>query len=230
MATIPAHLRQRYDTAANWTSEDPTLAAGEMGVESDTRKVKLGDGSTAWTSLAYAPVVAVGQIDASGTADDTTFLRGDGEWATPSGGSSAAVAAHAYATSAQTLPHATVTAITLDAENFDTDSFHDNATNNTRFTIPSDGAYDIAGQVAFSSTGSSGSTRIARIRLNGTDTLVDTAYAGTTDGVRVPVATKESLTAGDYIELVAYQTSGGGSLDTLSGREYTFLSISRIGS
>ena len=43
----------RRDTAANWTSNNPTLAAGEVGYESDTSKLKIGDGSTAWTSLGY---------------------------------------------------------------------------------------------------------------------------------------------------------------------------------
>ena len=43
----------RRDTAANWTSANPTLANGEQGYETDTKKMKVGDGSTAWTSLAY---------------------------------------------------------------------------------------------------------------------------------------------------------------------------------
>jgi hypothetical protein len=43
----------RRDTAANWTSSNPTLAAGELGGETDTGKLKLGNGSTAWNSLAY---------------------------------------------------------------------------------------------------------------------------------------------------------------------------------
>lgn len=43
----------RRDTAANWTSNNPTLAAGECGFETDTNKLKIGDGSTAWTSLSY---------------------------------------------------------------------------------------------------------------------------------------------------------------------------------
>lgn len=47
-------FRIRRDTAANWTAENPTLALGEPGLETDTRRVKYGDGSTAWTSLAYA--------------------------------------------------------------------------------------------------------------------------------------------------------------------------------
>ena len=45
---------QRHDTAANWTSVNPVLASGEIGVETDTNKFKFGDGTTAWVNLAYA--------------------------------------------------------------------------------------------------------------------------------------------------------------------------------
>ncbi len=51
--TLTALQKQRRDTAANWTSANPTLLAGELGHESDTGKWKVGDGTTAWTSLAY---------------------------------------------------------------------------------------------------------------------------------------------------------------------------------
>lgn len=47
-------IQVRRGTAAAWTSANPTLAAGEPGLETDTRKIKYGDGSTAWNSLAYA--------------------------------------------------------------------------------------------------------------------------------------------------------------------------------
>lgn len=47
-------IQLRNDLAANWTSANPTLAAGEVGIEVDTGKFKLGNGITAWTSLAYA--------------------------------------------------------------------------------------------------------------------------------------------------------------------------------
>lgn len=66
-------IQIRRDTAANWTSANPTLAQGEMGYETDTGKLKFGDGSTAWTGLSYYsagmaflsdtnPVVAAGTI------------------------------------------------------------------------------------------------------------------------------------------------------------------------
>ena len=51
--STPAILRHRRDTAANWTSNNPVLEAGQIGYETDTRRFKFGNGSTAWTSLAY---------------------------------------------------------------------------------------------------------------------------------------------------------------------------------
>jgi hypothetical protein len=46
--------QMRADTAANWTSTNPVLANHEFGYETDTKWGKLGDGSTAWTSLLYS--------------------------------------------------------------------------------------------------------------------------------------------------------------------------------
>ena len=59
MAVVQIQLRN--DTAANWTSVNPTLLVGELGVERSTNKIKIGDGSTAWSSLSYAydPTVLV---------------------------------------------------------------------------------------------------------------------------------------------------------------------------
>lgn len=53
---MTTQLQVRNDTAANWTSANPTLLAGEIGVETDTYRVKVGDGTTAWTSLPYQSV------------------------------------------------------------------------------------------------------------------------------------------------------------------------------
>jgi len=46
-------IQWRRDTAANWTTANPVLASGEAGLETDTNKFKVGDGTTAWSSLAY---------------------------------------------------------------------------------------------------------------------------------------------------------------------------------
>ncbi len=57
MANKQITLKQlllRNDTAANWSSKNPVLGKGEIGIESDTRKFKFGDGVTAWNTLIYA--------------------------------------------------------------------------------------------------------------------------------------------------------------------------------
>lgn len=77
---MPVRIQFRRGTAAQWTSANPTLVAGEMGLETDTNKFKIGDGTTAWASLAYsslpADAVSANTIDAKGdlfvgTSDNT---------------------------------------------------------------------------------------------------------------------------------------------------------------
>lgn len=46
-------IQVKRGTASAWTSANTVLAAGEVGFETDTKKMKVGDGSTAWTSLGY---------------------------------------------------------------------------------------------------------------------------------------------------------------------------------
>lgn len=53
-------IKLRRGTASQWTTANPTLAAGELGIETDTNKFKFGNGSTAWTSLAYGVASASG--------------------------------------------------------------------------------------------------------------------------------------------------------------------------
>lgn len=57
--SVAVRFQQVYDTAANWTANNPVLLSGEFGIESDTGYLKAGDGATAWTSLDY-------MIDGSG--------------------------------------------------------------------------------------------------------------------------------------------------------------------
>lgn len=48
-----ARVRYRQDTAANWTAQNPVLAAGEPAYETDTKRTKVGDGTTAYNDLSY---------------------------------------------------------------------------------------------------------------------------------------------------------------------------------
>lgn len=56
MATV--RIQVRRGTATQWSTTNPTLAAGEIGLETDTLKFKIGNGSSAWNSISsYANVV-----------------------------------------------------------------------------------------------------------------------------------------------------------------------------
>jgi hypothetical protein len=62
-------IQFRRGTASEWTSANPTLAVGEMGLETDTDLFKIGDGTTAWTSLGYGGIE--GTSGADGGFDST---------------------------------------------------------------------------------------------------------------------------------------------------------------
>ena len=103
MATV---IQVKRGTAAAWTSANTVLTAGEIGFESDTKKMKVGDGSTAWTSLAYTAT----------DGDITAVVAGTGL----SGGSTSGSATLAIDTSvvvdkttAQTLTNKTLTSPVL---------------------------------------------------------------------------------------------------------------------
>ena len=50
---MATRMQQRRGTAAQWTSANPILAAGEIGFETDTSKFKMGNGSSTWSALTY---------------------------------------------------------------------------------------------------------------------------------------------------------------------------------
>lgn len=51
--TLKTKLIIRNDVAANWTTHNPKLSKGEVGLETDTLKMKVGDGVTQWNALPY---------------------------------------------------------------------------------------------------------------------------------------------------------------------------------
>lgn len=52
--SLPTRIKLRRDTSAAWSNADPVLESGEIGVETDTRKIKIGNGISQWTLLQYA--------------------------------------------------------------------------------------------------------------------------------------------------------------------------------
>lgn len=54
------YIRARRDSSANWTAVDPTLKKGEIGIETNTGRYKVGDGSSLWSALDYFPQSGLG--------------------------------------------------------------------------------------------------------------------------------------------------------------------------
>lgn len=77
---MAVQIQLRNDTAENWSTANPVLARGEMGVEIDTNKIKFGNGLNAWEQLSYAGIDAqeiiplVSFDHEQGTASDTWVI------------------------------------------------------------------------------------------------------------------------------------------------------------
>jgi hypothetical protein len=65
---MAVQIQFRNDTEANWEAADPILAIGEMGIETDTDKFKIGNGIDTWNDLPYGGIVGPqGPAGANGT-------------------------------------------------------------------------------------------------------------------------------------------------------------------
>lgn len=132
----------------------------------------------------------------------------------------------------QTISSSTWTAITFGAEDHDTHGMHSTLSNTSRFTVPSgyDGIYEMSGGVSWAASATG--QRWCRWALNGTEidgsgNNIDATSSGQTLSDARTIT--YSLVAGDYIELQAFQTSGG-NLDTYVGVNYaqSHVSIRRV--
>jgi hypothetical protein len=111
-------------------------------------------------------------------------------------------------TSNQTVATATVTKISFDSENFDTNGFHDNSTNNTRITIPTGygGKYLFNFIMSFENNSVGFRSIIFYVNGNEGENISRLANSGTI--LVAPSSLLLNLSAGDYVEFAAYQNSG----------------------
>ena len=65
-------IQFRNDTLANWSAANPILAAGELGLETDTRFYKIGDGITPWNTLPYAVLRTLDSIQVAEMDEQAT--------------------------------------------------------------------------------------------------------------------------------------------------------------
>ena len=65
---IKTRILLRNDVAAAWTAANPVLMKGEIGIETDTNKFKIGDGITTWSALSYVGT----QVEVTGEGEVIT--------------------------------------------------------------------------------------------------------------------------------------------------------------
>jgi hypothetical protein len=156
---------------------------------------------------------------------ETTGLK----WAAPA--AAAFVGCSVYASANQSINNATNTILNFNSEEFDTDGFHDTSSNTSRITIPSGkgGKYLVIGNVAWDSNGTG--TRNIDFLLNG---IID-IYPGSLEAnnaagftTQIVFSLIRNYSAGDYIQLRVYQSSGG-ALNVLNGTNYTRFQVQYLG-
>lgn len=131
-------------------------------------------------------------------------------------------------TGVQSINDSSLTKLTFDSETFDTDTLHDNATNNTRLTASITGKYQIYATVSFA-TNTTGIRELA-IQHNNSNYILDDIRAPITGfNSFVAVSGVYHLAAGDYIEAVVYQTSTGALNTALNDNRAPVFGMSYIG-
>lgn len=63
VTTILSKIILRNDTSTNWAASDPVLFKGEVGIETDTNKIKIGDGAKTWSALPYANAYSLADLN-----------------------------------------------------------------------------------------------------------------------------------------------------------------------
>jgi hypothetical protein len=191
-----------------------------------TNATHTGDvtGATALTIANDA--VDIAMLSATGTADATTFLRGDNAWATAGGDNTPSF--YAYLSASQSISTGTWTKCNLNAEEWDTDSAFDSSTN-YRFTVPSGkaGKYNFSYGTRVAGIDDNEQVAIALYK-NGSALNQGTDYRyspGASNGGWPRGSVNLNLSVADYIELWVYHDEGA-SQDATS--EHTFLTAFKL--
>lgn len=161
-----------------------------------------------------ATAVDVGTLYFDTTLDE--LQRSDGtNWQSieKANAASAFVGAKAYNDAVQSIPNNTDTALTLNSEEYDTDTIHDTATNTSRATVPTGkgGKWRIHYHTA-ASTASATGIRVAFLRKNGTTRIRGSnarVVGSTAVNVTLEGGADIDLLATDYVEVIVFQNSGG---------------------
>ena len=181
----------------------------------------VGDAADALQRLAIGSNAQVLTVD--------TTVDGKIKWATPAGGGSTFSGAKCISNAGSiSIANNTVQIITWNTEAFDTDSYHDNVSNASRITVPSGktGYYQVIAALHY--IGNATGQRQIRLDKNGVFTSNVIVSANGTGDTAFVYSETFYLTAADYLEISAYQNSGGALNISVNNTE-SFFSITYLG-
>ena len=160
----------------------------------------VGSGTDASSTLAVGSANQVLTVDSS----TATGLK----WAAASSSTPTYVGCAVTASADTTIANTTFTALGWNTEDFDSDGFHDNTTNNSRLTIPSGKAGKYLVTVQYRWDTDANGTRYLYIYKNGTNVKETTWKAQDKLNSNV-MSVVLNLAVGDYVQAYVYQDSGG---------------------
>ena len=209
---VVTQIQVRRGTASQWTSTNPTLAAGEFGFETDTNKIKCGNGSTAWTSLGYigndgdiTGVTAGTGISGGGTSGTVTVsidTSVTADLSTAQTLTNKTLSAPVITNPKITLTYAAKTAAYTAVSGDEGGVFSMNNAATTQFNIPTDATFNFAIGTQFNVfwlTGA-GQPTIGAV-TPGTTTVISTGATSATPKLRVAnsMATALKIAANSWI-------------------------------
>ncbi len=181
---------------------------------------------TEWTTATHASrtakfVLAL-ENNAGASLTDVLAVNGSGNIVL-----STAISARAYNSGFQTLTTSTDTTLLFDSERWDTDTIHSTTTNTGRLTCNTAGIYTIAANVSFANNATG--LRLVKIVLNGATVIcLDMRAALSGSDTHMALSTQYNLAAGDYVECVAWQSSGGNLNTVVTGNASSEFSMVRV--
>ena len=213
-----------------------------LPIGSNGQVLAVSGGVPAWTTTAdVTPLTTKGDLFTFTTVDarlgvgaNGTVLTADSaeatgmKWAAAGAGF---VGCRAYATSDQTMSNGANVTFNLDSENYDTNGFHDNVTNNSRITIPAGkaGYYLITAVATYQGGTVNAGQRDLSMRLNGSTDLANIVDQRNANFLGYSVSDIRYLAVSDYIQMIGYQDSGTSASSFTQTDRRMFLAVQYLG-
>jgi len=134
-----------------------------------------------------------------------------------------------YTTAGQSITNSAWNTVNWAKENYDTQNMHNNVTNNSRVTIPTNGEGKYLVTASLSFTANATGVRGIRLQKNGTgeERRVLNQTAGASEFISTEISDVLHLLAGDYLEIAAWQNSGI-SLNLLTGADRNHFAVTKL--